>query len=70
PNNWRIVRPPPYEPGDVVVWGVPPGGRHKHIGIVTRNGNSLMAMNNSSSRRHPVLSGIEYRSVECVIRKA
>lgn len=70
PNNWRIAQPPPYQPGDVVVWKVPPGGRHKHIGIVTRNGNSMMAMNNSSSKRHPVLSGIEYRAVECVVRKA
>ncbi|MBP7635546.1 CHAP domain-containing protein [Candidatus Ozemobacteraceae bacterium] len=70
PNNWRIAQPPPYQPGDVVVWKAPPGGRHKHIGIVTRNGNSMMAMNNSSSRRHPVLSGIEYRAVECVVRKA
>lgn len=70
PNNWRIAQPPPYQPGDVVVWKAPPGGRHKHIGIVTRNGNSMMAMNNSSSKRHPVLSGIEYRAVECVVRKA
>lgn len=70
PNNWRITQPPPYQPGDVVIWKIPPGGRHKHIGIVTRNGNSMYAMNNSSSRRHPILSAIEYRAVECVVRKA
>ncbi|HNW34041.1 MAG TPA: hypothetical protein PKM25_03860 [Candidatus Ozemobacteraceae bacterium] len=70
PNNWRIAQPPPYQPGDVVIWKVPPGGRHKHIGVVTRNGNSMLAMNNSSSKRHPVLSAIEYRAVECVVRKA
>lgn len=69
PNTWKLVRPPPYQPGDVVCWSAPPGGIHGHIGIVAKNGNSLMAMNNSSSKRHPVFSPIEYRAIACVVRK-
>ncbi|HEY9069367.1 MAG TPA: hypothetical protein VIV61_03865 [Candidatus Ozemobacteraceae bacterium] len=69
-NAWKRVSPPPYQAGDVVIWKAPSGGRHKHIGIVAKNGNSLMAMNNSSSKRHPVFSAIEYRPIEIVLRKA
>lgn len=69
PNNWKKVSPPPYQPGDVVIWSPPSGGKHGHIGIVAKNGNSLKAMNNSSSKRHPVFSDIEYRAIECVLRK-
>lgn len=68
-QGFRSVNPPPYLPGDVIVWGPGPSG-HKHIGIAAQNGNSIMAMNNSSSSRHPVFSNIEYRSVESVLRKS
>jgi len=70
PNTWKLVSPPPYQPGDVVCWSAPKGKIHGHIGIVAKNGNSLMAMNNSSSKRHPVFSEIEYRAIACVVRKA
>lgn len=71
PQNWKTASAPPYQPGDVVVWKAPAGGRHKHIGIVVKNGNSFSAMNNSSSARKPILSTpVNYRAVECVIRKA
>jgi len=70
PNTWKKVSPPPYKPGDVIVWSIPPGKKHRHIGIAAMNGNSLMAMNNSSSKRHPVFSEIEHRAIECVLRKA
>ncbi len=70
PNNWKIVHPPPYQPGDVVCWSAPSGSIHGHIGIVCKNGNSLMAMNNSSGKRKPVFSSIEHRAIACVVRKA
>jgi cell wall-associated NlpC family hydrolase len=68
--GWKTVKPPPYKPGDVIVWGPGSNGTHKHIGIIARNGNTLMAMNNSSDRRHPVWSDINYRKVEAVLRQS
>lgn len=70
PDNWKKVSAPPFQPGDVVIWAIPPGKKHRHIGIAAKNGNTVMAMNNSSSKRHPVFSACEYRAVECVLRKA
>ncbi len=53
-RGWKRVNPPPWKPGDVLTWG-----DDDHIGIVVANGNSLMAMSNSSSEARPVLHGIE-----------
>jgi cell wall-associated NlpC family hydrolase len=69
-QGWKRVSPPPYKPGDVVIWSPPAGGRHPHIGVVVQNGNSMKAMNNSSGSRKPILSDIEYRRVETVLRAA
>lgn len=69
PQTFKKVTPPPYKPGDVIIWAPGSGsGRHKHIGIVAKNGNSLQAMNNSSSKRHPSWQPIEYRPIETVLR--
>ncbi|NLI77688.1 MAG: hypothetical protein GX442_14795 [Candidatus Riflebacteria bacterium] len=64
--GWKARRPPPFKPGDVIVWAR--RGKHKHIGIIARKGNALMAMNNSSSGRRPDWSSPTYRAVECVMR--
>ena len=71
PNNWKVVHPPPYQPGDVVIWSPPKGNRNGHIGIVVKNGNTFSAMNNSSSKRKPVLSTpVNHRKIASVLRKA
>jgi hypothetical protein len=66
--GWKVFSPPPYKAGDVIIWKAKP--KHKHIGIIARNGNSLMAMNNSSSQKKPIWSSPTHRAVECVLRKA
>lgn len=69
PDSWEPVTPPPYQSGDVVVWGPNRNTRHKHIGIVVKAGNSSMAMHNSSAKRRPTLGQIGYRPIEMVLRK-
>lgn len=69
-EGWKKVRPPPFQAGDVVIWGPPPGGRHGHIGIAMSNGNNVQVMNNSSSQRKPILSSAMNRAVDYVMRKA
>lgn len=64
--GWKARRPPPFKPGDVIIWAR--RGKHKHIGIIARKGNALMAMNNSSPKRRPDWSSPTYRTVECVMR--
>lgn len=64
--GWKARRPPPFKPGDMIVWAR--RGKHKHIGVIARKGNALMAMNNSSSGRRPDWSSPTYRAVECVMR--
>ena len=68
-QGWTRVSPPP-QPGDVIVWSPLRRGGHPHIGVAVRNGNSIMAMNNSSGLRKPVLSGWNSRGVETILRKA
>lgn len=68
-EGWKQFRPPPYQAGDVVVWGPPPGGKHGHIGIIMQNGNNVQAMSNSSSQRRPRIHDAEYRAVQYVLRK-
>ena len=71
PNNWKLVSPPPYQPGYVVCWSAPSGSIHGHIGVVVKNGNTYSAMNNSSGSRKPILSTpVNHRKIACVLRRA
>ena len=69
-KGWTNVDPPPYQPGDVIVWGPTSGGTHKHIGILVVENGQVYAINNSSSQKKPVkvlLSSIS-RAVDHIMR--
>lgn len=69
-KGWKLVSAPPWKEGDVVCWSAPSGSIHGHIGIAVKNGNSMSAMNNSSSQRKPIFSTpVNYRAVSCTVRK-
>lgn len=68
-QGWTRVSPPP-KAGDVIIWSPLRAGGHPHIGVAIQSGNSIMAMNNSSGQRRPILSGWNYRGVETILRKA
>lgn len=59
-RGWKEVKPPPYQDGDVVTWATydrSGDGRidpDTHIGIISKEGNTVYAINNSSSQRKPV----------------
>ncbi|OIP23557.1 hypothetical protein AUK22_09630 [bacterium CG2_30_54_10] len=58
-------------PGDVVIWSLPSGKSHGHIGVCCKNGNSVMAMNHSSSQRKLVCSRFHRRKPDfsrCLFR--
>jgi hypothetical protein len=76
-RGWEQVKPPPYKDGDVITWATydyTGDGRidpDTHIGIIDKQGGTTYAINNSSSRRHPVkveLSAMNYR-ISRVLRK-
>ena len=62
--------PPPYQDGDVIVWGPTSGGTHKHIGIIVIENGEVYAINNSSSQKRPIktLMSTNSRAVEGVLR--
>ncbi len=61
-KGWKEVRVPPFAEGDVITWktydytGDGIKDPDTHIGIMVKEGNSYMAMNNSSRLRTPRLS--------------
>ncbi|GAB4270195.1 MAG: hypothetical protein Kow0029_06820 [Candidatus Rifleibacteriota bacterium] len=61
-KGWQEVSVPPYQEGDVITWktydytGDGIKDPDTHIGIIVKEGNSYMAMNNSSRLRTPRLS--------------
>jgi len=61
-KGWKDVSAPPYKEGDVILWktydytGDGVKDPDTHIGIIVKEGNSYMAMNNSSRLRTPRLS--------------
>ncbi len=61
-KGWREVSVPPYQEGDVITWktydytGDGVKDPDTHIGIIVKEGNSYMAMNNSSRLRMPRLT--------------
>ncbi len=60
--GWREVSVPPFREGDVITWktydytGDGVKDPDTHVGIIVKEGNSYMAMNNSSRLRTPRLS--------------
>lgn len=58
-KGWKDVSAPPYKEGDVILWktydytGDGVDDPDTHIGIIVKEGNSYMAMNNSSRLRTP-----------------
>ncbi|HNW36964.1 MAG TPA: hypothetical protein PKM25_18640, partial [Candidatus Ozemobacteraceae bacterium] len=58
-KGWKDVSAPPYREGDVILWktydytGDGVKDPDTHIGIIVKEGNSYMAMNNSSRLRTP-----------------
>jgi uncharacterized protein YgiM (DUF1202 family) len=61
-KGWKDVVAPPYHEGDVITWktydytGDGIKDPDTHVGIIVKEGNSYMAMNNSSRLRMPRLS--------------
>ena len=61
-QGWRDVSAPPFKEGDVITWktydytGDGVKDPDTHVGIIVKEGNSYMAMNNSSRLRTPRLS--------------
>lgn len=61
-KGWREVSVPPYQEGDVITWktydytGDGVKDPDTHVGIIVKEGNTYMAMNNSSRLRMPRLS--------------
>jgi len=57
-RGWREVKAPPFRKGDVVCWRTYIKTRDSHIGVVVKSGGKFMVVDNSSSRRRPVLRSI------------
>ncbi|KAF1080068.1 MAG: hypothetical protein GQF41_3535 [Candidatus Rifleibacterium amylolyticum] len=61
-KGWKEVRVPPFREGDVITWktydytGDGVKDPDTHVGIMVKEGNSYMAMNNSSRLRTPRLA--------------
>ncbi|MBF0502020.1 MAG: SH3 domain-containing protein [Candidatus Riflebacteria bacterium] len=61
-KGWQDVQVPPYQEGDVITWMTYDYNHDgqkdpdTHVGIIVKEGNSFMAMNNSSRLRTPRLS--------------
>ncbi|MEW6709346.1 MAG: SH3 domain-containing protein [Candidatus Riflebacteria bacterium] len=61
-KGWKEVSVPPYQEGDVITWktydytGDGVKDPDTHVGIIVKEGNSFMAMNNSSRLRMPRLT--------------
>jgi uncharacterized protein YgiM (DUF1202 family) len=61
-QGWREVSVPPFKEGDVITWktydytGDGVKDPDTHVGIIVKEGNTYMAMNNSSRLRMPRLS--------------
>ena len=61
-KGWKEVKVPPFREGDVITWktydytGDGIKDPDTHVGIMVKEGNSYMAMNNSSRLRTPRLS--------------
>lgn len=66
--GWQRVSVPPYQDGDVVTWTTS-RGPGRHIGIIVKEGNSFMAISNSSSQRTPRIHDINYMPITQVLRK-
>lgn len=66
--GWQRVSVPPYQDGDVVTWTTS-RGPGRHIGIIVKQGNSFMAVSNSSSQRTPRMHDINYMPITQVLRK-
>ena len=66
--GWQRVNVPPYQDGDVVTWTTR-RGPGRHIGIIVQEGNSFVAISNSSSQRTPRRHAINYQPITQVLRK-
>jgi uncharacterized protein YgiM (DUF1202 family) len=61
-KGWQEVSAPPYQEGDVITWktydytGDGVKDPDTHVGIIVKDGNNYMAMNNSSRLRMPRLT--------------
>lgn len=66
--GWQRVNVPPYQDGDVVTWTTR-RGPGRHIGIIVKEGNSFVAISNSSSQRTPRRHAINYAPITQVLRK-
>lgn len=61
-HGWKEVKVPPFAEGDVITWktydytGDGVKDPDTHVGIIVKEGNSYMAMNNSSRLRTPRLT--------------
>lgn len=58
----------PFREGDVITWTTYLPG-DSHIGIIVKEGNTFKAMNNSSSKRTPVLSDPHSMKICRILRK-
>ena len=67
-KGWSAVDVPPYQAGDVIFWTTYQPGA-SHVGIVMNSGNTAQAMNNSSSKRMPQYSDVNYATIYKVYRK-
>ncbi len=73
--GWKEVRVPPYRAGDVITWktydrsGDGIKDSDTHIGVILTNGNSAQAMNNSSTRKKPVINSATVYPISRVLRK-
>jgi len=76
-KGWKEVEVPPFKAGDVITWktydcdGDGQKDADTHVGVIVKEGNSYMAMNNSSRLRTPRLTDpYAIGPVSRVLRKA
>ncbi|HNW33302.1 MAG TPA: SH3 domain-containing protein [Candidatus Ozemobacteraceae bacterium] len=73
--GWTYAQVPPYRAGDVITWktydsdGDGVDDPDTHIGIIMGSGNSVQAMNNSSSQKMPRLCAANAMTLSHVLRK-
>ncbi|MEW6710419.1 MAG: hypothetical protein AB1403_11405, partial [Candidatus Riflebacteria bacterium] len=68
--GWQLVKPPPYQAGDVITWNTT-GADNSHIGIIMATGNNVKAISNSTQYKRPRFhpAGEEYADRTLLLRK-
>ena len=74
-KGWEEVSAPPYKEGDVVFWSTYDWDgdgiidEDTHVGIITKEGNNFVAINNSSDEATPIVRDINFAPVSRLLRK-